>query len=100
MTDEASTRNDPRIDRWADYFIKAILGLILTIGAGYAKTTGEKVDAVLAAQTKLEREQAVQGAMLADAVSVKRELAILQIQFAKLESKLDALAADRGAAPR
>jgi hypothetical protein len=82
----SSGARDPRIDKVATYALQTFMAVALSIGGWYAKGTGEKVDALASQLADLRTQQAVQAALVADAVNVRRDLSALQIQVAELRT--------------
>jgi hypothetical protein len=82
---------DPRIEKVGSYLLQTFLGVAISVGAWYAKGTGEKVDALAAQLGELRTQQAVQAALVADAVNVRRDLSTLQVQVAELRALVQRL---------
>jgi hypothetical protein len=100
-TDGNGNGRDPRLDRVANWALQTFMSVAIAVGGWYAKGTGDKVDAVLAAQAETRTDIAVMqselarvSALAADNAELRRLLTAMQLQVTALQAEVSVLRRD------
>lgn len=92
---------DPRLDRAATWILQTLMTVALAVGGWYARGTGEKVDAVAAAQAETRTDIAVMRtelvalrAAVQGQEELRRALAAVQLELATIRNEVTTLRRD------
>ena len=91
---EKRNGSDPRLDRLAGYALNVVVTIALALGAWYARSTGEKVDALGAQLGDLRTEVAVLRTSGQDSAELRAIVRALQLQVTSLQGEVTTLRRD------